>query len=245
MPRPTYRLALLLSVFLLLAGSVRAQLYEVTTGTATYDRRDHAAVLTLVDGPVAATRSFWQQYMKETYDLRFKGGALAGLGVGKKDELSAQQISGIKVSSRPVDLYVSFTATTDSTTQIALFGGFGDKTFFEPTRTVPEFKGMQNMLQKFVAAARVNAYRNQVKDAEDNVATAEKEQEKLTKSIKSAQSNTAANLRRIDELTHQNVANAQQMHQDSTQLTTNAALREATRLRLQQRRERLASVDHK
>jgi hypothetical protein len=41
------------------------------------------------------------------------------------------------------------------------------------------------------------------------------------------------------------VTNAQQMHNDSTQLTTNAQLREATRLRLQQRRERLASVERK
>ena len=245
MPILSFRLTLLLSTLLLLTGAARAQLYEVTTGTATHDRRDHPAVTVLVDGPVAATRDFWQQYMKDTYDLRFKGGALASLGVGKKDELSAQQISGIKVSSRPIDLYVNFTAANDSTTQIALFGGFGDKTFFDPARTVPEFKGMQNMMQKFVTAARVNAYRNQVKAAEDAVAAAEKEQEKLTKSIKSAQSSTASNLKRIDELTRQNVSNAQQMHQDSTQLTTNATLREATRLRLQQRRERLATVDHK
>ncbi len=244
MPILSFRFTLLSSL-LLLAGAARAQLYEVTTSIATLDRRDHSAVTVLVDGPVANTRDFWQQYMKETYDLRFKGGALASLGVGKKDELSAQQITGIKVSSRPIDLYVNFTATNDSTTQIALFGGFGDKTFFDPTRTVPEFKGMQNMMQKFVAAARVNAYRNQVKTAEDAVSAAEKEQEKLAKSIKSAQSNTASNLKRIDELTRQNVSNAQQMHQDSTQLTTNATLREALRLRLQQRRERLATVDHK
>jgi hypothetical protein len=233
-----FRLTLLISALLLVAGSVQAQLYEVTTGLTTYEKRDHQAATVQVDGSVENTRNFWQQYMKDTYDLRFKGGALASLGVGKKDVLSAQQVSGIKVSSRPVDLFVNFAAVNDSVTNVALFGAFGDKTFFDPTRTVPEFKGMQNIMQKFAVAARVNAYRDQVKQAEDNVAAAEKEQQKLTKSIQSAQSNTASNLKRIDELTHQNVTNAQQMHNDSTQLTT-------TRLRLQQRRERLATVERK
>jgi hypothetical protein len=241
----TFRLTLLISALLLVAGSVQAQLYDVTTGLTTYEKRDHPAVTVQVDGSVENTRDFWQQYMKETYDLRFKGGALASLGVGKKDVLSAQQVSGIRVSSRPVDLYVNFAAANDSVTTVALFGGFGDKTFFEPTRTVPEFKGLQNIMQKFAVAARVNAYRDQVKQAENNVAAAEKEQQKLTKSIQSAQSNTASNLKRIDELTRQNVANAQQMHNDSTQLTTNALLRETTRLRLQQRRDRLATVERK
>ena len=241
----TLRFALLLSSLLVLTTSVRAQLYEVTTGLVTYDRRDRSAATVQVGGSVGDTRSFWQQYMKDTYDIKFKGGALASLGVGKKDELSAQQVSGVKVSSRPVDLYASFRALTDSTTEVALFGGFGDKTFFEPTRTVPEFKGLQNLLQRYVPAARANAYRNQVKQAEDNVAAADKAQEKLNKSIQSAQSNTTSNLKRIDELTKQNAANTQQMHQDSAQLVTNAQLRESLRLRLQQRRERLATVDHK
>jgi hypothetical protein len=242
---PTFRLTLLISALLLIAGSVQAQLYEVTTGLTTYEKRDHQAATVQVDGSVEDTRSFWQQYMKDTYDLRFKAGTLASFGVGKKDVLSVQQVSGIKVSSRPVDLFANFSAVNDSVTNVALFGGFGDKTFFDPTRTVPEFKGMQSLMQKFAVAARVNAYRNQVKQAEDNVAAAEKEQQKLTKSIQSAQSNTASNLKRIEELTHQNVTNAQQMHNDSTQLTTNAQLRETTRLRLQQRRERLASVERK
>lgn len=228
---------------LLLAQPVRAQLYQVTSGVATHDRRDRDALLVQVDGSVETTRNFWQDYMKDTYGARFKSGALATLGIkGKKDELAAQQVSGLGVASRPVDLYVNLNAINDSTTEVAFFGGFGDKTYFEPTRTVPEFKGLQKILDKFATAARVNAYQVQVKEAERDVTAAEKEQDKLSRSIQSAQSNTAANLKRIDELTAKNRSNALQMHQDSTQLTSNAHLRELTRGRLLRRRTRLASA---
>jgi len=238
-------IALLIS-FLALAAPVRAQLYQVSSGVATHDKRDRDALLLQVDGSVETTREFWQDYMKDTYSIRFKSGALATLGIkGKKDELSAQDVSGAGISSRPVNLYVNLTAVNDSTTEIAFFGGFGDKTFFEPTRTVPEFKALRKILDKFTTAARANAYQVQVKDAERDVTAAEKELDKLNRSIQAAQSNTAANLKRIDELTNKNRSNALQMHQDSLQLTTNAQLRELNRTRLQRRRERLATVDKK
>ena len=236
-------LALLFSFSLLAAVPAQAQLYQITSGVVARDKRDCSALLVQVDGSVETTRSFWQDFMKDEYSLRFKTGALATLGIrGKKDELVAQQVSGVGISSRPVDLYVSLNAVNDSTTEVAFFGGFGDKTYFDPTRNTVEFKGLRKILDKYVPAARLNAYQAQVKDAEREVTVADKEQEKLSRSIQAAQSNTAANLRRIDELTNKNRANAQQMHQDSTQLATNAQLRELNRVRLQRRQERLATV---
>lgn len=231
---------------LLLVQPVRAQLYHVASGVATHDRRDRDALLVQVDGSVETTRDFWQDYMKDTYSVRFKSGALATLGIkGKKDELAAQQVSGLGIASRPVDLYVNLNAINDSTTEVAFFGGFGDKTYFEPNSTASEFKGLQKILDKFAIAARVNAYQVQVKEAERDVTAAEKEQDKLNRSIQSAQSNTAANLKRMDELTAKNRSNALQMHQDSTQLTSNAQLRELRRVRLLRRRTRLASIGAK
>ncbi|MFD1871381.1 hypothetical protein [Hymenobacter bucti] len=242
---PKFFFALVVS-FLALAAPVRAQLYQVNNGVATHDKRDRDALLVQVDGSVETTREFWQDYMKDTYSIRFKSGALATLGIkGKKDELSAQDVSGAGISSRPVTLYVNLNAINDSTTEVAFFGGFGDKTYFEPTRTVPEFKALRKIMDKFAVAARANAYQVQVKEAERDVSAADKEQDKLNRSIQSAQSNTAANLKRIDELISKNRSNALQMHQDSLQLTTNAQLRELTRTRLQRRRDRLATVDKK
>lgn len=241
-----YCFLLILSSLCLLAGSVRAQLYEVTTGEVTYDHRNRPALKVSVEGSVETTRDFWQDYMKEAYSIRFKSGALATLGLkGKRDALAAQQVPGTSIASRPVDLYVNLGALNDSTTEVVFFGGFGDKTYFEPTTTAPEFRALRTMLEKFAPAARVNAYQVQVKEAENNVTTAQKEQDKLIRSLQAAQKSTAANLKRIDELTRENKTNAQQMHQDSTQLTGNAQLREQARLRLQSRRERLAAAGHK
>ena len=242
---PKFCFALLVS-FLAFAAPVRAQLYQVSSGVTTHDKRDRDALLLQVDGSVETTREFWQDYMKDTYGIRFKSGALATLGIkGRKDELAAQDVSNVGIASRPVTLYANLSAINDSTTEIAFFGGFGDKTYFEPTRTASEFRGLRKIMDKFAVAARANAYQVQVKEAERNVSAAEKEQDKLLRSIQSAQSNTAANLKRIDELTNKNRSNALQMHQDSLQLTSNAQLRELTRARLERQRKRLATIDKK
>ncbi|MGI4864455.1 MAG: hypothetical protein ACRYFZ_11090 [Janthinobacterium lividum] len=238
--------SLITSFLLLTAAPGWAQLYQVTDGVATRDRRDRDAVLVQVDGSVETTRDFWQDYMKDTYSIRFKSKALAALGIkGKKDELSAQQATGAGISSKPVDLYVNLNAINDSTTEVAFFGGFGDKTYFEPKATPSEFNSLRKIMEKFAVAARANAYQVQVKEAEDAVSSLEKEQDKLTRSIQSAQSNTSSNLKRIDELTSKNRSNALQMHQDSTQIASNVQLQELNRIRLQRRRERLANAGRK
>ena len=240
------RLALLISLLVLLGAPAWAQLYTVTNGTATRDRRDRDAVLVQVDGSVETTRDYWQEYMKDTYSIRFKSKALAALGIkGKKDELSAPEATGAGISSKPVDLYVNLNAINDSTTEVALFGGFGDKTYFAPGTTAREFASLRKVMEKFAVAARANAYQQQVKDAEREVAAVEKEQDKLTRSIQSAQSNTASNLKRIDEMQSKNRSNALQMHQDSVQMTTNAKQLELNKARLQRRRERAGAVGKK
>jgi len=240
------RIALLISFLVLVAAPAWAQLYTATNGTATRDRRDRDAVLVQVDGSVEATRDFWQEYMKDTYSIRFKSKTLAALGIkGKKDELSAPQATGAGISSKPVDLYVNLNAVNDSTTEVALFGGFGDKTFFEPGSNASEFASLRKIMEKFAVAARSNAYEMQVKEAEHEVAAVEKEQDKLTKSIQSAQSNTASNLKRIEEMLSKNRSNALQMHQDSVQIATNAKQQELNKARLQRRRERAATVGRK
>jgi hypothetical protein len=240
------RLTLLISLLVLLAAPAWAQLYTVTNGTATRDRRDRDAVLVQVDGSVENTRDFWQEYMKDTYSIRFKSKALAALGIkGKKDELAATEATGAGISSKPVDLYVNLNAINDSTTEVAFFGGFGDKTYFAPGTNASEFASMRKIMEKFAVAARANAYQVQVKEAEREVSAVEKEQDKLTKSIQSAQSNTASNLKRIDEMQSKNRSNALQMHQDSIQIATNAKQLELNKARLQRRRERAGSVGKK
>lgn len=126
-----------------------------------------------------------------------------------------------------------------------MFGGFGEKTFFSPDLTSLEFKRMQAFLEKFAPAARANAYRQQVAAAEAKVAAIDKEKDKLNKAMQSARDNTAANLKRIDELLRQNQNNAQLLRQDSTQLVGNAQLREVSQAQLERRRERLTTVEHK
>ncbi|QKG53702.1 hypothetical protein [Hymenobacter sp. BRD67] len=220
-----------------------AQLYEVRQGQLPYAGRSQSSINVVVDGSVDETRDFFQYFMKDAYRISFKSG-LAGL-LGKKTAIAAKQVAGTAISSRPVDLYAALTALTDSTTEVALFGGFGEKTFFSPDLTAVEFTHLQDMLEKYAPAARTNAYRQQVAAAEAKVAAVDKEKDKLNRAIESTRSNTAANLKRIDELLRQNKSNALLLRQDSVQLISNGQLREASSQVLERRRSRLSAIDHK
>ena len=228
-----------------LPGLALAQtdLYLVKSGQLPYAGRTQASVNVVIESPVNEARDFFQSFMKETYRLPFRGG-LGGL-LGKNSLLTVKQAPGTAISSRAVDLYAAFTALTDSTTEVAVFGGYGEKTFFSPDLTSLEFKRMQALLEKFAPAARANAYRQRIADAEAKVAAIDKEKDKLNKAMQAARDNTTSNLRRIEDLLRQNQNNAQLLRQDSTQLVGNAQLREASQAQLERRRARLTIVDPK
>lgn len=217
-----------------------AQSYQVRQGQLPYAGHTQASINVVVDGNEDDTREFLQSYMKTNQRLALKGG-LAGL-LGKKPVLSAKQVSGTSISSRPIDVYAATTALTDSTTEVALFGSFGDKTYFSPDLTPAPFKQLENVLTKYAPAARTNFYRQQVAEAEAKIAAIDKEKDKLNKAADATRANTAANLKRIDELLRQNEANAKTLTQDSIQLVNNGLLREAGVKVLERRRTRLSIV---
>jgi hypothetical protein len=241
------QLLFLLSLSTLFATSAWAQAYEpgqnyvVRQGQLPYAGRTQYSVNVVVDGNEDKTRDFLQSFMKETYHIPLKSG-LVSMVTKKNGVLSAKQVTGTNISSRPVDVYAATTALTDSTTEVALFGGFGEKTFFSPDLTTTEFKRLQAMLERYAPAARINAFRQQVTEAEAQVAAIDKEKEKINRNMDNTRANTAANLKRIEELLRQNQSNAQSLSQDSVRLISNGQLREAKSQVLERRRTRLAGV---
>jgi len=241
--RPFYLLTLLAA--LLGTTPAAAQLYQVRTGQLPYAGRSQASVNVVVDGPLDQTRDFWQSYMKDTYRVSFRGGLGGLLGLNKKNVITAKEAVIATLASRPADLYAAFTTLADSTTEVAFFGAYGgkgDQPFFSPDLSAPEFSRLRAILETYAPAARLNAYRQRVADAEANLAALEKQRDKLDRNVESIRNNTANNLKRIEDLKRQNEANRQQLRQDSTQLVGNAALRETSRQVLQRRRERLSAI---
>jgi hypothetical protein len=241
------RLLFALTFTTLLAPAAHAQTYEpgqnyvVRQGQLPYAGRTQYSVNVVVDGNEDKTRDFLQSYMKETYHIPLKSG-LVSMVTKKNGVLTAKQLTGTSISSRAVDIYAATTALTDSTTEVALFGGFGEKTFFSPDLTATEFKRLQAMLERYAPAARINAFRQQVTDAEAQVAAIDKEKEKINRNMDNTRANTAANLKRIEELLRQNQANAQSLSQDSLRIISNSQLRETSVQVLERRKTRLAGV---
>ncbi|HEX8329499.1 MAG TPA: hypothetical protein VF629_18320 [Hymenobacter sp.] len=235
---------LLVMCSLLAAAPVSAQLYDVRASDVNYNKKPRAAFKVQVDGKATDVRDYFQEWMKSSYNIRFKNGGVLGL-IGKSDVLMAKQTPANALSGKLVDLYATIVAPTDSTAEVAVFGGFDDNTFFDPDKTATEYNAMRTMVQSFATAARLKAYRDMIAEAEKKLKTVEKEREKLEKNRVSLQSNTTANLARIEELKKKNIENRTQMSSDSVSLIKNAQQLEESRVRLQRRRDRLSALDRK
>ena len=238
--------ALLLAFVSLLAATApaAAQLYDVRPGDVNYNKSPRAALKVQVDGKSTDVRDFFQSWMKSSYNVKFKNGGILGL-VGKSDVLSARQTPASTISGKLLDLYASIIAPSDSVTEVAVFGGFDDNTFFDPTKTPTEYNALRGILQSFAGAARLKAYREMITEAEKKLKTTEKEKEQLDKNRISLQNNTTSNLARIEELKKKNLENRQQANADSVSLIKNAQVLGESRLRLQRRRDRLSALDRK
>lgn len=228
---------------LLTAHAAAAQLYDVRPGDVSYNQKPRAALKVQVDGNTTNVRAYFQQWMKSSYNVRFKSGGV--LGVGKSDVLSARQVPASTISGKLVDLYASFVAPTDSVVEVSVFGGFDDNTFFDPENSKSEFNALRGMVQNFAGAARTKAYRDMIAEAEKKLKATEKEKARLEKERLSLKNNTATNLQRIEDLKKRNAENLLQSRADSVSLIKNAQLLEANRLHLQRRRDRLTALDRK
>ena len=228
---------------LLAAAPATAQLYDVRTGDVSYQKKPRTALKIQVDGQASSVREYFQDWMKQSYNVRFKQGGL--FGIGKNDGLAARQTPASTISGKLLDLYATFVAPSDSVTEVALFGGFDENTFFSPEATPNEFGSLRSIAQNFAGAARLKAYRDLIAEAEKKLKEAEKEKEKLEKSTAEARRSTTNNLTRMEEMRKQNLSNRQQITSDSVALGKNIVVRQAAQLRLQRRRDRLTALDRK
>ena len=241
---PKIYVLLLALASLLTAAPVSAQLYDVRPGDVSYNKSPRPAFKVQVDGKASDVRDFFQSWMKSSYNIKFKNGGLLGL-IGKSDVLTARQTPASSISGKLVDLYATIVAPSDSVTEVVVFGGFDDNTFFDPTKTATEYNSLRGIVQNFAGAARLWAYRDMIAEAEKKLKATEKEKERLEKNRASLQSNTASNLSRVEDLKKKNAENRVQSRSDSVSLLKNALLLDESRLRLQRRRDRLSALDRK
>lgn len=237
-----YILCLVLLVGLL-GRPAAAQLYDVRPGNVSYNKSPRPAFKVQVDGTATDVRDFFQSWMKSSYNVKFKSGGV--LGFMKSDVLTARQVPASSISGKLVDLYATITAPSDSVAEVSVFGGFDDNTFFSPDKTKTEYEALRTMVQSYAGAARLNSYRAMVSEGEKKVKASEKEKERLEKERLNLQSNTTANLKRIEELKKKNTENLTQSRADSVTLIGTNLQMEQNRLRLQRRRDRLTALDRK
>ena len=234
---------LLVLLALLAPRPATAQLYDVRPGDVNYNTKARAALKVQVDGTATNVREYFQDWMKSSYNVRFKSGGV--LGFLKSDVLEARKTPASTISGKLVDLYATVIAPSDSVAEVAIFGGFDDNTFFTPTGTAAEYNALRAILQNYAGAARTKAYRDLIAEAEKKLKATEKEKERLEKEQQALQANTTANLNRIEELKKKNIENRLQVRADSASLIKNSQMLQESRLRLQRRRDRLSALDRK
>jgi hypothetical protein len=241
----TRLLGLLLLVVLLSSGRASAQAYDVRTSTINIDRRERPALKVQVEGRTADARAYFQDFMKENYNIKFKTGGVLGLG-GNKEMLSAKQTPVSSISGKLLDLYANVVAPTDSTAEIQVFAAFDNgTTWIDPESTASEFAALRTIVNNFARGARAHFLQQQVLEAEKLVEAAEKEKQRLERDTKQAQDNTASNLAKIQQLQQQNEQNAAKIKENETKLQKNAVDTERNKVLLQKRRDRFSALDRK
>ncbi|MDU0369298.1 hypothetical protein ACFPAF_02730 [Hymenobacter endophyticus] len=234
---------LLLLPVLLGPVAVRAQLYEVRTSSVNVEKREREALKVQIDGTAQWTRDFWQRWLKDTYNIKLKGDGV--FGVGKKDVLAAKQVPMSSVTGKLLDLYSTVTAPADTVAELSVWAAMGPDSFLSSSGTPSEFSSLRSMVQSFAAAARLQAYREQISEAEKQLTAAEKDKDKLEKERVSLAGNTKANLEKIEQLKKQNIDNKLKLAEDSVKLLDNARLMELRKQQLERRRARLTNLDRK
>ncbi|RYU84301.1 hypothetical protein [Hymenobacter persicinus] len=232
-----------LLIFCSCCTAVQAQLYDARTTSVNFEKKERDAVKVQVEGTAAWTRDFWQSWLKDTYNIRLKGGGV--LGLGKSDLLVAKQTPASSVSGKLIDLYSTVTSPTDSTSELSVWAAFGADTFLSPDKNATEFAALRTITQSFASAARLKAYREQIAEAEKQLKEAEKEKEKLEKDRTSLQTNTTSNLAKIEALKQQNISNTLKAREDSVKLIGNAQQMDLRKLQLQRKRDRMTALERK
>lgn len=223
----------------------RAQVYDVRTSTVNLDKRERPALKVQVEGSARAAREFWQEFLKENYNIKLRAGGVLGLG-GNKDVLLAKQTPVSSVSGKLLDLYTNVVAPTDSTAELQVFAAFDNgTTWLDPDKTASEFAALRTMLQSFAKAYRPYHYKQEVEAALKQVADAEKEKARLDKEIKTLAADTVSNLAKMQQLREQNVQHAAKIKEDQQKLVQNATETERRKILVQRRRDRLSALDRK
>ncbi|GAB2969478.1 hypothetical protein GCM10027048_45410 [Hymenobacter coalescens] len=240
--RGLFGLMVLLS--LATTGAV-AQVYDVRTSTVNVDKRERPALKVQVEGSAKDARDFWQQFLKNSYNIKIKSGGVLGLG-GNKDVLLAKQTPVSSVSGKLLDLYTNVVAPTDSTAELQVFAAFDNgTTWIDPDKTTSEFAALRTIVQNFAKEYRPYHYKQEVDAALRQLADAEKEKARLDKEIKSLAADTVSNLAKIQQLRDQNVQHAAKIKEDQQKLVQNATETERRKILVQRRRDRLSALDRK
>ncbi|KUG06550.1 hypothetical protein [Solirubrum puertoriconensis] len=224
-------------------GSAHAQLYDVRTSTINIDKRERPALKVQVEGSAKEAREYWQQYLKESYNIRIKSGGVLGIG-GNKEVMLAKQTPVSSISGKLLDLYTNVVAPSDSTAEVQVFAAFDNgTTWLDPDKTASEFSALRTMVQGYAKAYRPRYARMAIEQAEKQLQEAEKEKLRLEKEIKTLAADTVSNIARIKQLQEQNVQHATHIKENQQKLVQNATETERRKVILQRRRDRLSALD--
>ncbi|NVO83380.1 hypothetical protein [Hymenobacter terrestris] len=226
-------------VLLLAAATAQGQLYEARAGSVSFEKRSRDAVQVQVEATADWTRDYWQRWLKDNYKIKLKGNGV--LKVGKSDYLTASQVLISSTTNQFVDLYSTITAPSDTVAELSVWAATGPDTFLAASGR--EFGPMRDIVQRFATAARLQAIRDGVNEAEKALAAATKDKEKLERSRANLAGNTKSNLARIEQLHQQNAENKVKSAEDSVKLLDNARLLELRQSQLERNRTRLLNLD--
>ncbi len=181
--------------FVLFTNITVAQEVKLKDTTINYKSEEHTAIYTSIEPNAKTIKKAWQDFLKDTYDVKIKG---IGFLVNK-DVLNGEEVTFSGLPIKNINLFTKVVEEGEiSNVSIFAFDKRGD---FLNAELYPEmYEGLKEVFNAFLDSFLPTYYREQVNEAQENVNNLKDDISDLEENIDDNQDKISDNRKEIEKL---------------------------------------------
>ncbi len=204
---------ILLSLFFALFTVAKAQLFNITEGTAVNDDKARPCITVTFEPDASEAKKAWKNYLKKKYDLKLKN--------DKGNDLKAEEAVFPAVTPRTMDFYTRFEKNKDdNTTKMNVFVKFGYDIYLNKTDNPSEFASLMSIVKDFAIEFLRTHYNEQLAALNKELSKIEKEHANTIKENENLANDIEKNKQTIENLKKENIEKADRIEKNKKTIET-------------------------
>ncbi len=220
------RTLLIVCICFLFIVQASAQTFELEDTQIQHEKTQRASITAILDPEPESLKKAWQDYLKDTYDVKIKG---IGFLVNK-DVLTAERINFEKISDKEMNLYTKV-VEKDGVSEMSVFGSLGYDIYINKEKYPEMYEEMKNVFIKFLDSYLPTYYQGQIDVINEDIESLNEDLGDLEEDISDSRSE-------IDKMKKEIEKMESQIEKKESELASK-------REKLNERRERLAVINQK